>query len=90
MIMSFSVPENNPKYALLIDWYQKADRQERSREFREIFLTYLGKPRHTIELQARNHVSRPEPVELVRVDINRPDNDDDLDSRLDIIGTSLD
>jgi hypothetical protein len=87
MIFSFSVP-NNQKNRELVEWYMRADKQERSREFREILMSYLKKSRHTMETNAEDHVSRSiERVELVRMeDVGRHSADDDLDSRLDLIG----
>jgi hypothetical protein len=78
--MSFSVPDT-AKYKVLINWYETQDKQERSQNFRNIFMTYLGTPSHTIESKAQHHVSQPleippieriniEPEQLAEVDLN--------------------
>lgn len=87
MIFSFSVPENEKNH-LLIDWYKTVDAQERSRKFREIFMSYLKKPQHTMEISETDHVSRSiNSIVLDRMDtIGSHSVEDDLDSRLDLIG----
>jgi hypothetical protein len=87
MIFSFSVPENN-KNARLIAWYKSHDISERSRKFREIFLTYLEKSHHTIDPQTTNHVSLDvlNMIKLDKMDLVANLSDVDLDDRLNAIG----
>lgn len=89
MIISFSIPETT-KYAPIIEWYQSIDKNDRSREFREIFLSYLKKPQHTMNKQVEHHVSQEslKVVELDRINIVGVSMDDDLDSRLNMLGVS--
>jgi hypothetical protein len=83
MILSFSVPDS-PKNKVILDWYNKVDRSERSREFREILLSYLGKSPHIMESQATNHISLP-PLQMVSISSDA-EVDVDLDGKLDFIG----
>lgn len=87
MIISFSIPET-PKYMPIIEWYQNVDKNDRSREFREILLSYLKKTRHTLAQEVESHVSQEvlRLVELERIDIIGSSTNDDLDSRLDMMG----
>jgi hypothetical protein len=88
MIFSFSVPENERNMAL-VKWYRTFDAQERSRKFREIFLSYLGEAHHNIEQSHETRISQPRipNYKLERIAISRSNDDDiDLDSRLDSIG----
>jgi hypothetical protein len=83
MILSFSVPDN-VKYKIILEWYENTDRQERSRAFREILLSYLGKSQHIIESQTTNHIS---PAQLQKVNISKVEEADvDLDEKLNFIG----
>lgn len=83
MIFSFSVPDN-PKYQAIIDWYMSVDRQERSRAFREIFLSYLTKSHHIMDSQATNPISLPQ-IQRIRVEeIVEPEID--FDTKFNMIG----
>jgi len=88
MIFSFSVPEND-KNTKLVAWYKTHDISERSRKFREIFLAYLEKSCHTIDLQATHHVSH-EVLNMIKLDkmdlVANNLSDIDLDDRLNTIG----
>jgi hypothetical protein len=83
LILSFSVPDNQ-KYQCIIDWYKSQDSQERSREFRNIFLAFLQqKPFPIAENKTLDHISHT--VELQRIEFVA-DAEEDFDSKLHYIG----
>jgi hypothetical protein len=84
MILSFSVPDH-PKYESIINWYRNQDGQERSREFRNIFLAYLGNPHQITEKKESTHISHN--VEIQRIELSKGnDEEEDFDSKLNHIG----
>lgn len=84
--MSFSVPEDNAKYKNLVNWYRSQDKQERSRNFRIIFMEYLENTHHIMSSETAPHVSRGLPsIERVAAS-NKEVNEVDLESRFANIG----
>jgi hypothetical protein len=83
MILSFSVPDN-PKYKIIIDWYEKGDKQERSRAFREILLSYLGN-HHIIDSQPKTHINSFPILQKVNISTDA-ELEVDFDSKLNLIG----
>jgi hypothetical protein len=84
--MSFSVPDQ-AKYQVLIEWYKGQDSQERSRNFRNIFLEYLQRPHHTMEANTQHHISREQVAPTIqRIDLARKDDELDLSGKLSSLG----
>jgi hypothetical protein len=85
MIFSFSVPEGG-KYAKLIEWYRNADKNERSIQFRKIFMAYLEGTQNIVESRDDRVSLGIKTTELERIDIVGGSSEVDLDSKLDSIG----
>lgn len=86
MILSFSVPEKNPRYRTICDWYDsfetKEKKMERSREFRNIMIAYLEGGTLTKEA-TKAAVAATMIPQLDRLDIVENLTGEDLDLKLD-------
>lgn len=89
MILTFSVPE---KYVQIINWYKSLEGQEKSREFRKVILEYLENEPHIMKVNEAERFSRPQAnvaKPLQKVNIVTSTQEDDLDSKLDLMGLGV-